>query len=283
MVTGDAVNTASRLEAVAAPGQVIASERTVRAVRGFRVEDMGALDLKGKARRVHAFCVLDETTTLPERGVPGLRAPLVGRDDEIDLLESIYGRVASEGRPHLPEGDSEERVRLQSIRASWPFAFPDPPMSEQEALDCERIGLEAAEMALRLGMYDLASGAFDAASGFGISRGLYARVSKIQQQRLEILPHVGDLVEISDVHSMIAWGDHELGRYQEGLTQAEEGVRLVEGTAANMAIHAASWQVVLEYRLGAWDRALATFERVTRCSTTAATTPRTSRHTRSPR
>ena len=33
---------------------------------------------------------LDETTTLPERGVPGLRAPLVGRDDEIDLLESIY-------------------------------------------------------------------------------------------------------------------------------------------------------------------------------------------------
>jgi class 3 adenylate cyclase len=101
MVTGDAVNAASRLEAAAAPGQVIASERTVRAVRGFRVEDMGALDLKGKARRVHAFRVLDETTTLPERGVPGLRAPLVGRDDEIDLLESIYGRVASEGRPHL--------------------------------------------------------------------------------------------------------------------------------------------------------------------------------------
>ncbi|HEY1127114.1 MAG TPA: adenylate/guanylate cyclase domain-containing protein, partial [Actinomycetota bacterium] len=101
MVTGDAVNAASRLEAAAAPGQVIASERTVRAVRGFRVEDMGALDLKGKTRRVHAFRVLDETTTLPERGVPGLRAPLVGRDDEIDLLESIYGRVASEGRPHL--------------------------------------------------------------------------------------------------------------------------------------------------------------------------------------
>ena len=101
MVTGDAVNAASRLEAAAAPGQVIASERTVRAVRGFRVEDLGALDLKGKARRVHAFRVLDATTTLPERGVPGLRAPLVGRDDEIDLLESIYGRVASEGRPHL--------------------------------------------------------------------------------------------------------------------------------------------------------------------------------------
>jgi hypothetical protein len=131
-------------------------------------------------------------------------------------------------------------------------------------------------------MYDLASGAFDAASGFGISRGLYARVSKIQQQRLEILPHVGDLVEIGDVHSMIAWGDHGLGRYQEGLTQAEEGVRLVEGTAANMAIHAASWQVVLEYD---WAHGTARSPRSSgsgRCSTTAATTRRTSRHTRSP-
>jgi class 3 adenylate cyclase len=39
MVTGDAVNAASRLEAAAAPGQVIASERTVRAVRGFLVQN----------------------------------------------------------------------------------------------------------------------------------------------------------------------------------------------------------------------------------------------------
>jgi class 3 adenylate cyclase/tetratricopeptide (TPR) repeat protein len=166
------------------------------------------------------------------------------------------------GMSHLPEGDSEERVRLQSIRASWPFAFPDPPMNEEEALDCERLGLEAADMALRLGMYDLASGALDASGGFGISRGLYARVRKIQERRLDILPHVSDQLEIGDAYAMIAWSDHELGQYREGLGSAEEGVRLVEGTWANAAIHAASWQVVLEYRVGEWDRALVTFERV---------------------
>jgi len=166
------------------------------------------------------------------------------------------------GMSHLPEGDSEERVRLQSIRASWPFAFPAPPMTEEEALDCERMGLEAAQMALRLGMYDLASGALDASGGFAISRGLYARVREIQVQRLDIMPHVGDHLEIGDTHAMIAWSDHELGQYREGLGSAEEGVRLVEGTAANAAIHAASWQAVLEYRLGEWDRAIVTFERV---------------------
>ncbi len=185
---------------------------------------------------------------------PGSMRRIPGPEDVEPLLAL--------GMSHLPEGDSEERVRLQSIRASWPFAFPDAPMSEEEALDCERMGLEAAEMALRLDMYDLASGALDASSGFGISRGLYARVRKIQERRLEIMPLVSDQLEIGDVHAMIAWSDHELGRYREGLGAAEEGVRLVEGTAANAAIHAASWQAVLEYRLGAWDGALATFERV---------------------
>src|SRR5256885_6186758 len=28
-------------------------------------------------------------------------APLVGRDEELRLLESLYGRVVAEGRPHL--------------------------------------------------------------------------------------------------------------------------------------------------------------------------------------
>src|SRR5207247_7649494 len=43
MVTGDAVNAAARLESAAAPGEVIASERTGQAVSGFRVEDEGSI------------------------------------------------------------------------------------------------------------------------------------------------------------------------------------------------------------------------------------------------
>src|SRR5436190_19807532 len=46
MVTGDAVNAAARLETSAEPGQIVASERTARSVRGFRFEDIGPLELR---------------------------------------------------------------------------------------------------------------------------------------------------------------------------------------------------------------------------------------------
>jgi class 3 adenylate cyclase len=55
MVTGDAVNVAARLQTSAEPGRVVASERTARAVRGFRFEDLGDLELKGKEASVRAL------------------------------------------------------------------------------------------------------------------------------------------------------------------------------------------------------------------------------------
>src|SRR4029453_4806137 len=49
--------------------------------------------------------LLDEDTdaipSRPERGIPGLRAPMVGRDHELDLLRSIYTRLSASGRAQL--------------------------------------------------------------------------------------------------------------------------------------------------------------------------------------
>jgi len=106
MVTGDAVNAAARLEQAAEPGEVLVGERTARAARGFRFQERGPLELKGKAEPIPGFLLLEEEEAEgpapePERGIPGIRAPLVGRDAELDLLSSLYDRVASEARPHL--------------------------------------------------------------------------------------------------------------------------------------------------------------------------------------
>ncbi len=100
MVTGDAVNVAARLEQAAEPGQVVVSERTAKAARGFTFRDLGPLQLKGKGQVITALELVGDEQG-GERGVPGLRAPMVGRDRELHLLSSIYDRVASEGRPHL--------------------------------------------------------------------------------------------------------------------------------------------------------------------------------------
>jgi class 3 adenylate cyclase len=101
MVSGDPVNVAARLEQVAAPGSIVVSERTARATRGFSFRRLGPLELKGKERGVSAVELLGGTGAGLTRGVPGLTAPMVGRDEELGLLRSIYRRAAADGRPHL--------------------------------------------------------------------------------------------------------------------------------------------------------------------------------------
>jgi class 3 adenylate cyclase len=102
MVTGDAVNVAARLEQAAEPGHVVVGERTARAARGFRFRDAGSVELKGKADPVPAYHLVEEEEGAERlRGIPGLHAPLIGRESELVLLSSLYDRVSSERRPHL--------------------------------------------------------------------------------------------------------------------------------------------------------------------------------------
>ena len=100
MVTGDVVNTAARLQTAAQPGQIVASARTVRSAPGSRWTALPDLDLKGKADPVPAVLVL-EGPSGSARGIPGLSAPLVGRQREMDLLHSTFERARQEAQPHL--------------------------------------------------------------------------------------------------------------------------------------------------------------------------------------
>ena len=44
---------------------------------------------------------MEESADAAPRGIPGLRAPLVGRDSELDFLTTVYERVVAEQQPHL--------------------------------------------------------------------------------------------------------------------------------------------------------------------------------------
>jgi class 3 adenylate cyclase len=124
MVTGDAVNAAARLEQAADPGEVLVGERTARAARGFRFQEKGPFEVKGKIEPIPGFLLLeDEEVEGPapelERGIPGIRAPLVGRDAELDLLASLYDRVASEGTPHLVTVSGDPGVGKSRLTAEF--------------------------------------------------------------------------------------------------------------------------------------------------------------------
>jgi class 3 adenylate cyclase len=169
--------------------------------------------------------------------------------------------VVELGLSHVADGDSEELARLKAVQSSWPFAFPQLSLGPQEAADCERTGIEAAEMALRLGRPDIASGAYDAAAGYAISQGLYDRVLDIERRRLDLVADLGEF-ELGDLYSMLAWSSDELGRYREGLRYTEEGLRLSAGAGASPEIHLRAWDTVLRYRVGDWDGALDAYEQM---------------------
>lgn len=101
-VTGDAVNVAARLEQAAAPGDVLAGERTVMAARGaFEFGDPATVEAKGKPSGVISRPVLRALSLMRPRGVRGLPSVFVGRETEFQELRDRYQRVVTDGESHL--------------------------------------------------------------------------------------------------------------------------------------------------------------------------------------
>ena len=103
MVAGDLVNTASRVQATAAPGTVLVGEATRRASEAAIVyEDAGTHELKGKAESVPLWRAVRVVAL--RGGVvrsPSLEPPFVGRDRELRLIKELFHASAEERRAHL--------------------------------------------------------------------------------------------------------------------------------------------------------------------------------------
>lgn len=99
--TGDAVNTAARLEQAAAPGEVLLGEATYSLVRdAVTVEEVEPVFAKGKAEPVRAYRLLavDEQAAGRARR---LDAALIGRAQEARTLDDLLARTLTTGRGHL--------------------------------------------------------------------------------------------------------------------------------------------------------------------------------------
>ena len=116
-------------------------------------------------------------------------------------------------------GDSRERANLLAISASWPFAFPDDvprPVEEYVGL-----GLEAAEVALRLGDADLASACYDSAAATYSARGDYRSSMEIWRRRWELRDRLTDDLELVDLYAMGAWESWEISEYESAIRYAD--------------------------------------------------------------
>ncbi|WFU19240.1 adenylate/guanylate cyclase domain-containing protein [Bradyrhizobium sp. CB3481] len=109
-ILGDTPNLAARLQSLAEPGSVVISENT-KTVAGpqFAYLDLGKVDVKGFARPIAAWQVAGRTavTTRSHALQSSDLLPLIGRDDEMELILSRWKQARSgEGQVVLLSGEA---------------------------------------------------------------------------------------------------------------------------------------------------------------------------------
>jgi class 3 adenylate cyclase len=125
-VTGEAVNAAARLQQAAKPGEVLVGERAVRYCRRASFEPQGDVDAKGMPEPLRSWRAVDAVPTVPE----GPATPLLGREDDLDLLRLVYRRSVRERVPELVLVTGEAgigKTRLASELLGELRSRPDPP------------------------------------------------------------------------------------------------------------------------------------------------------------
>jgi adenylate cyclase len=119
-VTGDTINTASRLQNAAEPGQVLVSGTTYRLAReAFDFRKLKSLTVRGKREPVTAY-ELQRARLFPGsgRGVHGLDAPLVGRAAEIRKLKAV-AKALGGGNGQLVVVSGEAGIGKSRLMAEW--------------------------------------------------------------------------------------------------------------------------------------------------------------------
>jgi predicted ATPase/class 3 adenylate cyclase len=108
-VVGETPNLAARLQALAEPNAVVIGPQTQRLLGNlFEYHDLGEVEMKGFPEPIHAYQVVRESAV--ESRFEALHGatltPLVGREEELDLLQRQWQRAKSgEGRVVLLSGE----------------------------------------------------------------------------------------------------------------------------------------------------------------------------------
>jgi class 3 adenylate cyclase/tetratricopeptide (TPR) repeat protein len=121
LVTGDAVNTAARLEQAATAGEILIGDPTYRLVRdAVVVEPLEPVEAKGKAEPVPAYRLLDVVAGVEGRA-RRFDAPMIGRETERRaILDAFERAVANRGCRIVTilgeAGVGKSRLALEALR-----------------------------------------------------------------------------------------------------------------------------------------------------------------------
>ncbi|MHA2091664.1 MAG: ATP-binding protein, partial [Candidatus Kariarchaeaceae archaeon] len=130
---GDAINLASRMETTAKPGTIQITEYTQKPTAPlFEFEDLGPLSVKGRNIPIHSYRVIGRKQ-IPgrKRGLEGLESPLIGRDDEFNILHSRIGDLLK-GRGQIISITAEAGIgKSRLVREVYDHLFDEDRISIQ--------------------------------------------------------------------------------------------------------------------------------------------------------
>jgi class 3 adenylate cyclase/tetratricopeptide (TPR) repeat protein len=101
-VTGDVVNTASRLQSVASAGAIVVGEPTFRATRDvFLYQPLDPVSVKGKAEPLSIWKAVEARGRIGAGSVRASATPFIGREDDLATLKRAYDRAVREASVRL--------------------------------------------------------------------------------------------------------------------------------------------------------------------------------------
>lgn len=128
MVAGDVVNTAARLQQHAPIDGVVVGEATYRATRDlFEYEPLEPVSAKGKAEPVQLWHAKAPRRRYGIDVEPVARTPLIGRDDDLALLQSTYARMLRESSTQLVTIAGEPGVGKTRLTTEFRKWIDDQP------------------------------------------------------------------------------------------------------------------------------------------------------------
>ena len=102
MASGDVVNTAARLQSAAPVNGILVDETTYRATsQKIDYREAEPVSAKGKQEPVPSWEVVEARSSFGVDLAQDQRAPLIGRERELDVLVNALGRVRAERSPQL--------------------------------------------------------------------------------------------------------------------------------------------------------------------------------------
>ena len=128
IVAGDVVNTAARLQQSAPVSGIVVGETTYRATKDlFEYEPLEAVAVKGKAESLPLWQAIAPRRRFGVDVEPIVRTPLIGRDDDLALLQSIYTRTLRDASVQLVTVTGEPGVGKTRLLAEFRKWVDDRP------------------------------------------------------------------------------------------------------------------------------------------------------------